>query len=193
MRTHPRPIQCRRGRHVLLVKAQESGVKGGGGSNDGSHASGSQQDLKTSEDAASCCLLVTSLCKCFSVSNRELSSWSGEAWGCHFTAYDLWPGAPYVLSLRARKETKEPVGTWGLLFWFIRGAHESVGAGHDHGNSTSLPVFVEPFALRRGLGFSLLCILKTTEGQGFLVQHLIQPRLKANVYLLTATFEGLIS
>lgn len=85
------------------------------------------------------------------------------------------------------------MGAWGLLFWFIRGAHESVGARHDHGNSTALPVFVEPFALRRGWGFSLLCILKTAEGQGFLVQHLIQPRLKANVYLLTATFEGLMS
>lgn len=134
--------------HVHPVKVQQ----GGGGSNDGSSASGTQRALVTSEDAACCCWLVASLGKCFPVSDSKVSTWFCEvkaAVSQPLPQADLWPWAPYVLSLWERKGTKEQEGAWGLWFWFLGGSHKLVG--HDHGTQLhhSLVCFCAIFYIKK--------------------------------------------
>lgn len=68
------------------------------------------------------------LAKRLPVSNDKVSSWSlgggvqADVSWVPLSHADLWPLAPYVLSLWEREETKEPEGAWGrwLLFWFLQ-------------------------------------------------------------------------
>lgn len=155
----------------------------GRSSDDWSYASGSQWVLKTLEEA------VADWSHPFAnafVSNSKLSSWSWETWGWHFTtppsAWPLTLSSICSLSIGSGRRQRNQWELGGCCFG-LQGPTNLLELNMKyHENATSL-------ALRRCLEFFF--IRKTTEGQGFLVEHLILQCSNTNIYLWPATLKGL--